>query len=352
MRGVGGAGGGNEGEVLPHFTDKFSQVVSHSTLQRLLTDIGWRYRAKGTGLLQDEHERPDVVSAREKHMAFMQQNSHLIIKSAGKWLPDDDMGEVDKMLREHLKGEDPYSTVEQAIMGVDLDMDKPASAAEQVDWVQPLPILMVHQDESSFNANQHSALRWEPGDGSGVDKDRTVPKGKGASVMLSLFATLLGRVHLLGMRTGKKHGHWNIERFGPQLELACEELRDTYHASAIFAFDQSSCHKAFAADALHAHKLNKKDGGGPAGKELQLRDTYWPLDEAGERIGTARSRGGSRVQSLTGDDGKCLGLLSIVQLRAGTDFDEQGLSYSKYSKAELVEIVEGYPDFKFRDHGV
>ena len=87
--------------------------------------------------------------------------------------------------------------------------------------------------------------------------------------------------------------------------------------------------------------LNKKDRGGPAGAGLELRGTYWPLNEDGHKIDTTKSAEG---QSLNRKSSMCLGLLSIVELRNGA-FVSHCLLYAICIKAELLEIVEAYTAF-------
>ena len=59
----------------------------------------------------------------------------------------------------------------------------------------------------------------------------------------------------------EKEGYWNSERFMKNVEDAVKiaEFKYPPHRNIIvFIFDQSSCHKAYAEDALNASRMNER----------------------------------------------------------------------------------------------
>ena len=214
------------------------------------------------------------------------------------------------------------------------------------------PILLVTQDEASFSANPAIFKEWSP-DVDALHGARSRPKGKGASLMVSVFMSILGILDAYGFRTGKAYGHWNSERFIPQVERVFKHVEEIYDIPVVLFLDHSSSHKAYSREALNAGKLNKSNGGNRGGTKICLRDTRWPLNPDGSEIalaaGIKRTRanivGTSQDQALTDRAGNCLGLQAIVELREGSKRDAHGLLFSKYSREELEEIVSAYPDF-------
>ena len=71
-----------------------------------------------------------------------------------------------------------------------------------------------------------------------------------------------------------KGGYWNSDKFQKNVEDAVKIAKFKYPAdkfTVIFVFDSSSCHRAYAPDALNAKAMNVK----PGGAQAILRDTTW-----------------------------------------------------------------------------
>ena len=72
-----------------------------------------------------------------------------------------------------------------------------------------------------------------------------------------------------------KEGYWTSEKFMAQIEVAATIAEVKYPREEgyrlVFIFDHSSCHGAYADDALNANKMNMK----PGGKQPAMRNTVW-----------------------------------------------------------------------------
>lgn len=72
----------------------------------------------------------------------------------------------------------------------------------------------------------------------------------------------------------EREGYWTSEKFMRQIERAVQiaEFKfDPATHTIVWMFDQSSCHKAYASDALIASKMNVH----PGGSQPLMRDTVW-----------------------------------------------------------------------------
>ena len=72
-----------------------------------------------------------------------------------------------------------------------------------------------------------------------------------------------------------REGYWTSERFLSQMDAAVKIADIKYPKSegykVVWVFDNSSCHNAYAEDALIAAHMNAK----PGGKQAALSDTIW-----------------------------------------------------------------------------
>ena len=77
-----------------------------------------------------------------------------------------------------------------------------------------------------------------------------------------------------------KEGYWTSERFMAQIKDAATIAEVKYPREEgfrlVWIFDHSSCHGAFADDALNAYKMNAK----PGGKQPAMRNTVWKGKES------------------------------------------------------------------------
>ena len=72
-----------------------------------------------------------------------------------------------------------------------------------------------------------------------------------------------------------KEGYWTSEKFMAQIKDAAQIVEMKYPRDQgyrlVWIFDHSSCHGAYADDALNAYKMNVK----PGGKQPAMRNTIW-----------------------------------------------------------------------------
>ena len=214
-------------------------AVSRRTAQRWLGKLGWCYDRDKKGYF-DGHEREDVVKYRND-----------------VFLPR--MAELEPRLIEFKD---------------DGQIEKP-----QVEGPQ---LILVTHDESSFSANDDSTHHWKK---RGTQPLKSKSKGKG--LMVSEFLTAAdGRLRFTDSKTGSvdeaceilrygsgvsDDGYWTAEKMVRQVrERAIPIFEKRFPGkTAIFAFDNSSNHAAFAADALVASRMNLK----PGGKQPKMRPT-------------------------------------------------------------------------------
>ena len=81
-----------------------------------------------------------------------------------------------------------------------------------------------------------------------------------------------------------KEGYWTSEKFMSQIEDAATIAEIKYPREKgyrlVWIFDHSSCHGAFAEDALNANRMNAK----PGGKQPVMRDTVNPFTGHVQRL--------------------------------------------------------------------
>lgn len=230
---------------------------------------------KGTYL--DGHERPDVVEYRTQFLLRMEQYQKRMPIYTG-----DDM--------------------ELTIM------------PELTDDTRPL-ILVVH-DESCFQSNDGGKTGWFD------DNHRQIrPKGSGKSLMVSAFLcechgllrlpeeqmthdseACRDSTHII--RPGaNSEGYWTNSDLVRQTKNAMTIFKILHpNSDALFVFDNSANHHAFAPDALVVSRLNLSDGG----KNIKsiMRDG-WFRNENGDVV----------TQSFRNAKGQQKGLKTILQER-------------------------------------
>ena len=153
--------------------------------------------------------------------------------------------------------------------------------------------VVIFHDESIFSAKEDQHTQW------GTSDTITIkPKSKGSGIMVSDFIdehngylALTEDEHqkakeVYGSSVKKeakvflvygegREGYWTSERFLSQMDSAVKIADIKYPKSegykVVWVFDNSSCHNAYAEDALIAAHMNAKTGG----KQAALRDTIW-----------------------------------------------------------------------------
>lgn len=230
---------------------------------------------KGTYL--DGHERPDVVEYRNQFLFRMEQ----------------------------------YQKRMPIYTGDNMDV---TIWLEQTDGSRPL-ILVVH-DESCFQSNDGGKTGWFD------ENHRQIrPKGSGKSLMVSAFLCECHGLFRLSDEQTSHHrevcvdstqiirpgtnseGYWTNSDLVRQTKNAMTIFKILHpNSDALFVFDNSANHHAFAPDALVASRLNLTDGG----KNIKsiMRDG-WFSNENGEIV----------TQSFRNVKGEQKGLKTILQER-------------------------------------
>ena len=283
----------------------FPRNISVETARKWMHELGFSVIDKKKGTFVDGHERPDVVEYRK---AFLRK---MIV--CGMLTP----------------GDAPTDEVRQSFP---TDIEAPTQERAS-------RIIIIFHDESIFHANDDETVQW------GTEDQRFVrPKSKGAGLMVSDFIEETGGY--LGLtdqeyqeakqqRPGiqksarviieygeNKEGYFTSERFLDQLEMAVEIAEYKYPRRKgyrlYFVFDQSSCHMAYAEDALNVEKMNKN----PGGAQPKLRDTIY----------------NGKAQGMQFRDGTPKGLSQVLS--------ERGVRVTNMTKDEMKEILRNHPDFK------
>ena len=141
------------------------------------------------------------------------------------------------------------------------------------------------------------------------------PKTKGSGIMVSDFIEQHnGYLRLTDaefavaktadpdiVQTAREYGtererYWTSEKFMENVKNAVKIAKHKYPTSSYtvcWIFDQSSCHKAYAEDALNVKRMNVH----PGGAQPRMRDTVWVR----------------RVQKMALDDGTPKGMKMILE---------------------------------------
>lgn len=217
------------------FPDPVQISVRHAT--RWLHSLGFVLKEQSKGTYVDGHERPDVVSYRERFLERMENYQKRMFQYVG----DD---------------------CEHAIR-TDLECNAK-------------PLVLVVQDESVFAAHEGKKKVWIK-DGSNTLR----PKGNGRCLMVSEFlCECHGRLVLdaeqqklypeippeatVILKPGKNaDGWWTNEDLVNQIKLRVLPIFKVLHpdSDGLFLFDNSQNHHAMSPDALIAERINLNDGG-------------------------------------------------------------------------------------------
>jgi hypothetical protein len=209
-------------------------LVSRSTVLRTLHRWGWKYFSRGACILDSGHERPDVVQSRDEYISTLMKMQNRIIKVYTKenW-----------MLLHNAGALHHFTDLEQAALGVRLTGDE-------------RPLLVIFHDESAFHGNRVDKRSWgKPGES--FKSDECPEKGLGPGVMVSAFMSGFGVHSTRITRSGKHFGHWTIPRMLDHTTSAFYSVMTEFPVvQPVFIFDNSSCHRAVAEDALRADRMN------------------------------------------------------------------------------------------------
>ena len=118
-----------------------------------------------------------------------------------------------------------------------------------------------------------------------------------------------------------REGYWTSEKFMLQIEEAVTVSEIKYPKErwrVVWVFDQSSCHKAMAADALDASKMNVN----PGGKQPKMHDTVWA----------------GKPQKMSFNLGVPKGMKQVLK--------ERGINADVPNGTQMREILKNHDDFK------
>lgn len=255
--------------------------ISKTTLRSYLEEWGYSYRPNQKAIFFDGHEREDVVSYRNQ------------------W---------SKRMLEYMERSEFYEgeMLEEVLEPV-LDSDKKK-------------IVFVTHDECTFYANDGKKNFWLEKEENYIRK-----KSQGSSLMISEFqCPCHGTMRIEGGRSSRKvfkagtgrDGWWTIKDMIQQLKEDAIPLFDQLHpnCTAVFLFDNSSNHSAYADDALVATRmtLNEREWG--TEEKYQFRDTEIKLTNGRilkqnffyqKQIEKKTSRGGLKHYKVRYFKGKC-----------------------------------------------
>ena len=174
-----------------------------------------------------------------------------------------------------------------------------------------------------------------------ADKPAILPKIKGSSIMVSDF--IEEHNGYLRISTGEledarrndedfpgrelfeygaaREGYWTGEKFMAQIEKATKIAEYKYPPAMhtlVWLFDQSSCHRAYAPDALNVNNMNVK----PGGAQAVMRDTVW----AGS------------IQRMVFNNGVAKGMKQVLE--------ERGINTQTLKAPDMRMILSNHEDFR------
>ena len=120
---------------------------------------------------------------------------------------------------------------------------------------------------------------------------------------------------------GEREGYWTSQKFMEQMAKAVKIAEFKYNTTThtiVWIFDQSSCHKVFAPDALNVNKMNVL----PGGAQAKLRDTVWA----------------GKVQRMVFSLGVAKGMKRVLE--------ERGINTASLRADDMRKILSNHQDFR------
>jgi hypothetical protein len=244
-----------EDEAIPALGVGGVKTISETTARRWLKEFGWEYKDHSKDIYFDGHEREDVVAYRVK---FLQQMATLRHRMA------------------IYEGDNMNQVIQPTLLS------------------NVLEIVPITHDESVFYANDGVTKTWGP-----TGESQLRRKSQGLSIHVSDF--LCESVGRLGLSEEEcrineslpsneqlvhtkacvtiypginRDGWWKNQDIVNQVVERAIPIFERIHSgkTALFMFDNSSNHNAYADDALVISRMNMKDGG----KQPLLRNGKMP----------------------------------------------------------------------------
>ena len=213
-----------DSDIVPSLLGVPADSVGKTTLARYLYEWGYTYRKNAKTIFFDGHEREDVVEYRQ---------------------------EWSRRMLEYMERSEFYEGENQEVV------------VEPVLKEGSKKIVFVTHDESTFFANDGKSVFWL------LDGENHIrKKGPGSSIMVSEFqCPCHGTMRIEGWLSrklfyagGDREGWWTYKDMVEQLTDDAIPLFESLHPgfTAVFLFDNSSNHSAFAEDALVASRMTLK----------------------------------------------------------------------------------------------
>lgn len=271
--------------------------ISLRTATHWLRRLGFRPQSHKKGAYVDGHERADVVASRSQYLK--------------------ELGELQAL---HLPPP-PCSDERAATPPPDAETRK--------------TLVSIFHDESIFNTNEGQTWMW-----AAEDQPVIQPKTRGSGIMVSDFVDehtgflrLSDEEHshakdpdfpkearVLLEYGADREGYWNSEKFMVNIENAARIAEYKYPSdryTIVWLFDQSSCHKAYAEDAL-----NSRVNVNPGGQQPVMHDTMWA----------------GAIQKLVDENGVPKGMKRVLQ--------ERGINTATLVADDMRTILANHEDFR------
>ena len=285
----------------------YPRQISLETARKWLHHLGFEVLDHKKGTYCDGHERDDVVEYRGKF--------------------------IRKMIALGFLNKDNAPTPEAA---ASLPTDLESPSADKISKT-----VVIFHDESTFQANDDQRTFWGT-----KDMQILKPKSRGAGIMVSDFIEehngylrltdeefeeakksnpRLKKQARAFLEYGEnKEGYWTSEKFMSQIDDAATIAETKYPREKgyrlVWIFDHSSCHGAYAENALNANKMNAK----PGGKQPVMRDTINPFT--------------GQVQHLVFSIGIPKGLIQVLK--------ERGIDTRKMKLDDMRKELASHSDFR------
>lgn len=283
----------------------FPRRVSVETARRWMHEMGFETLSVTKGMFFDGHERPDVV---EQRKVFLEE-----MVTVGFLHPD------------HAPTPEAARCFPSQVPLASLETREKA-------------VVFFH-DESIYHVNEGQQTVW------GKEGEHVLrPKSKGAGIMVSDFISekcgylaLTSEELIRARRTNpsmkqaarlfleygeSKEGYFTSNKFMEQMKTAVAIAEVKYPKEEgwkqVWVFDQSSCHKAMAEDALDVNAMNVK----PGGKQAIMRDTVWA----------------GIPQRMVLDSGVAKGMKQVLE--------ERGINTATLVGDQMKIILQNHDDFR------